>query len=248
MASTYAEQFMFGPGRLVLRPAGATPTPISIDTLQDFSMDISWTKKPLRGQRQLPLAIARGGQTIALKAKQAQINGQAIQTLALNGTTTNTQYQYQDRETSTPGATYTVTNAATFQQDMGVLYASSGIQLTRGASASAQGIYSVNESTGVYSFHASDDSTVAMKISYTYTVASQGNSVTLANQVMGTTPIFQLGYYGTFDGRQVFLQFGRVECDKLALPPKLEDYVYPELDFEVMEDGSQNVGIFSFNL
>ena len=66
---------------------------------------------------------------------------------------------------------YTVSNAANFDADLGVVYASSGQALVRVASAPAVGQYSV--AAGVFSF-SSGDAGRAVLVSYSYTQSSNG--------------------------------------------------------------------------
>ena len=49
-------------------------TPVPFGALQDVSMDISSSKKELYGQRQFPLAVARGTGKIDCKAKAASFS------------------------------------------------------------------------------------------------------------------------------------------------------------------------------
>ncbi len=50
----------FGSGVLIATPSGANATPVQFGTLQDVSIDISFSSKQLFGQYQFPIALARG--------------------------------------------------------------------------------------------------------------------------------------------------------------------------------------------
>jgi len=83
---------------------------------------------------------------------------------------------------ATPGPyTITVAEAATFVEDLGVT--KGGTPLTRVASAPAASQYSVNETTGVYTFSATDESD-AVVISYRYEIDPLDYTVTLPNLVV----------------------------------------------------------------
>jgi hypothetical protein len=84
----------------------------------------------------------------------------------------------------------TVSNAATFNDDLGVRYANTGIAFKRVTTPSAAGEYSVNESTGVYTFAAADAS-AAVKINYAYNNTTAGKKLTISNQSGGFTPTFK---------------------------------------------------------
>ena len=95
--------------------------------------------------------------------------------------------------------TVTVANAATYNDDLGVVYAATGKRFNRVTTPSAAGQYSVNFATGVYTFAAAD-ANAALLISYTYNVTTSGNKLTLTNQLMGTTPTFKATFYTTYTG------------------------------------------------
>ena len=246
--SNFNNQLYFGTGTLVAQILGNPSTPIRFGTLQDIQVDSSFDTKMMYGQNQWAIAFGRGKAKGAIKAKFAQLNGFLINTLFFNASlTTGTQLLMADSEAhAVPGNPYqvTVTNSATWQQDLGVVNTVTGLQLTRVASGPTTGQYSV--AAGVYTFAAAD-TTINMAISYVYT-AAQGNNIVLANQVMGSTPVFQLNIDGTFDGRQAFFQFNCVTSSKLSFAPKNDDFMVPEMDFDFIADSSGNVGKLSFNL
>lgn len=249
--SQYGQQFQFGTGIVIATPSGANATPIRLGTVQDVTMDITYATKLLRGQNQLPIAIARGAQDIKLKLKFAQLVGNLFSSLVLGGTPATGQTLLANQEAhAIPATPYTVsvTNSATAVADQGVQYtsgAAAGTYLTRVAASPVTGQYSY--AAGVYTFAAAD-TLLNVAISYTYTEATTGNSMLLANQTMGTTPVFQLVYAGIFDGRQAFFQFNAAVANKMAFAPKLEDFTFPEIDVEIMNDSSGNIGTFSFGL
>ena len=83
---------------------------------------------------------------------------------------------------ATPGPyTITVNEAASFEQDLGVTL--SGSPLTKVSGSPASGQYSVNESTGVYTFNSAQQN-AAVVISYRYTVDPADYTVTMPNLVI----------------------------------------------------------------
>jgi hypothetical protein len=102
-----------------------------------------------------------------------------------------------------------VANAATFVDDDGALYATTGLPLTKVSSVPATGQYSV--ASGVYTFN-SADAGKAVLVNYTYTISGAGQKFNVANQLLGTTPTFQAVFYTTFQGKthdQLWLHPGR---------------------------------------
>jgi len=163
--------------------------------LQDVAIDFDFTNKPLWGQYQFPVAIARGQGKISGKAKFAQILALTYRDLFWGLSSAAGQFAVSFNEAqSVPGSstyTITVTNSATYNDDLGVIYASTGKRFTRVSSVAAAGQYSVNFSTGVYTFY-SGDASAAVEISYTYLPVTGGTKITITNQLLGTTPTFAM--------------------------------------------------------
>ena len=184
----------FGSGVLVATPAGANQTPIEFGVLQDCSVDFSFTPKPLLGQFQMPVAVARGAGKISGSAKFADIRGAVFNQLffpSANVTSTTGQLLWAYQEAGSIGTspyTYTTVNSATFNADEGVRFASSGVPLTRVASAPAAGQYSVNSGTGVYTFSSADNvSGISVLITYSWTDTAVGNTMVAGNLCLLST-------------------------------------------------------------
>ena len=81
-------------------------------------------------------------------------------------------------QTIPAGTPYTISvaNAASFIADLGVVKTSNSSAMTAVVGVPAQGQYSVNPATGVYTFNASDTGT-AVLISYTYRQAGSGKNL-----------------------------------------------------------------------
>src|SRR5262249_10944768 len=118
-------------------------------------------------------------------------------------------------------STYTVTpaNAATFQTDLGVFYANTGLPFKKVASGPTVGQYSVNPSTGVYTFAAADAS-AAVLISYTYTATTGATKITIANQLQGAAPTFQMNLAETYNSKVMNFQLNQCIANKLSFPMK----------------------------
>jgi hypothetical protein len=235
--------FNFGVGSLwAARTDVSNPTPAQFGTLQDISVDFDFTSKPLMGQYQIPVAVARGGMKVNLKAKSATINSGIFnqsffgQTQTVGGRTTAL------NETSAiPGTPYqiTVVNSATFTTDLGVIFTVTGVRLTRVASGPTTGQYSV--SAGVYTFAAAD-TTLSVGISYAYTTASGSQLITITNQLMGAAPQFQVNLTNTYQAKLLALQLNACISTKLSLPFKNEDWTISEIDIEAFTDASNTLG------
>jgi hypothetical protein len=243
----------FGSGSLIGKPNTANATPLQFGTLQEVTLDFSFTVKELHGQFQFPVDIGRGTAKITGKSKQGDLDPDIFGALFFNETPSAGQVLAAINEAgSVPAATtYTITvaNAATFSSDEGVYYASSGIRMRRVAAAPAAGEYAVNESTGIYTFAAAD-AEAAVLISYVYTSTTGGRKFTINNNLLGDAPTFTVLFSGkrVTDGttRNATIQLNRCMSNKLALATKLEDFTIPEFDFSAMADDSGSVGEMSF--
>ncbi|HXY57617.1 MAG TPA: hypothetical protein VEH76_03460 [Methylocystis sp.] len=234
----------FGAGVLIGTPSGGSP--VQFGTLQDISVDFSFSVKQLTGQFQFPIAAARGAGKISGKAKFANLDGPVFNGIFFGNTVTAGQklWSYNEGATvpsSSPYA-YSAAFAASFDADLGVTYAATGLQLTRVPSAPAAGQYSV--ASGVYTF-SSTDAGKAVLVTYSYTQAATGSRSVIDNKLMGVAPTFQIDFYDinpNIAGAQWSLRLYSCISTKLSLASKLEDFTIPELDFEAFANAANNVG------
>lgn len=245
--------YTFGSGTLWgVRSDIANATPVKFGALQEVSVEFAASTKELYGQYQFPLAVARGTSKITGKAKFGQIQGRAFFDLffgqsAATGQTTTANAEAASVPASSP-YTYTVVDSATFQTDLGVTYAATGLPLVKVASAPAAGQYSV--SAGVYTF-AAGDAGAAILVSYTYTLSASGQEFTLANPLLGVQPAFQAVLETTYQAptglKKADLTLFSCVSSKLSLDAKQEDFTVPEMDFEAFANSAGNVFTWSFS-
>lgn len=242
-------QYMFGTGQIFATPVGGG-NPLRIGALQDCSVDFSGDIKQLFGQYQMPLDTARGKTKIEGKIGTANIDVSAFNQLFFGGTvTTNSEKKQVVSEAgSVPASvayTITVSNGATFFMDLGVTLVSTGQPLKQVASGPASGEYSVNSTTGVYTFNLAQAS-AAVLINYVYTATTAGSgSLTLTNNLMGNTPKFQLVFSQIFNGKQFLLMLYTCVADKLSLPLKQDDYTVSEIGFQAQANDANQIGFLS---
>jgi hypothetical protein len=246
--------YEFGSGSLWAVPtitlAGAAvtyPTPVPFGGLQDVSIDMSFTMKELFGQYVFPIAVARGTAKLTAKAKAAKITASLFNQVFGEAVTTPAENKVSFQEVQVVPAvspfTVPVTNQATWTTDLGVIYASTMLPLTRAATATGIGVYSVT--AGTYTF-ASADAAANIKISYIYTTTvAPGQKFTINNQLLGLSPFFSMTLSQAFQGKNLTMTFNRCVASKLSLGTKLEDFNIPELDISMMADDSNVVGSIS---
>lgn len=240
--------FIFGSGVMTITPSGTVQTPINIGLLQEGTIEMQQEVKALYGQYKDPIALGAGTRKWTGKAKVARISGRILNALMLGGALATGQTSTAYEAGTVPAvSTYTVTvsNSATWTTDQGVIYAATGLPLTRVASAPAVGQYSC--AAGVYTFAAAD-ANAKVTIAYNYTVSASGQSVLVPQSLLGATLSFGLNFT-TIDPttNTVFTgQFFNCVATKFSLSTKLEDFVTPEFDFMLAANAAGTPGQFNF--
>lgn len=218
--------------------------------LQENTIDLSFEVKELYSQLSFPVDIARGKAKITGKAKMARVFSALYadiffgDTVATGETTVS-----EDEVTTLVTATYATANAATFVADLGVYYNSGGrtrFGYTTGAPSAGQ--YAVNLGNGVYTFNTGDIGQ-SIAVSYVYTVAGTGKSITINNHFMGYTPTFIGTFYSsrtTLGGSgQLTLRLNECISSRLSFPSRIDDYNIPDFDWQAFSSGSNVVGTLS---
>ena len=187
-----------------------------------MSIDFDRKIETLLGQYNMAVAAGGGEFKITGKAKFARLQATQINNLFLGQTlTANSMLEMTTGETDTVASgAVTVANGATFVEDFGVFYAATGVQLTPVASSPAQGQYMRPASPGTYTFNSADNG-AAMLIYYSYTVSS-GNKISLANQLTGPLPMFEISLKETFNyfgtSKDLVVKLNACVSPKLSLP------------------------------
>jgi hypothetical protein len=240
---------IFGPGSLYLtRTDVANSTPVNIGYVQEFSLDEAAETKDLFGQNQYPLVSARGTIKITGKAKAAELSGIAVNN-CYHGQSNFSSGQLQmasSPSTAIPTTPFqitpTVPGSGTWTTDLGVINAATGLPFQKVASGPTTGQYSV--AAGVYTFAAADDSggnAYSVIITFAYTTTGSGQTMIVTNQLIGTTPLFQLDYATTLNGNPYYLRLFQCIASKLGQSFKLTDFMMPEIDFSVFANAAGQV-------
>jgi uncharacterized protein YaiE (UPF0345 family) len=246
-------QYPFGSGALWvegLDDAGDGLGPVQVAVLQECSINADFTLRELRGQMTFPDDIAISERRLTVTARHGRFFG-ALWADAVFGTTKTTGQQTvaADEEQTVPASsTYTITvdNAADYLMDLGVYYAATGIAFARDDTTASAGVYTVNQTTGVYTFDSSDAS-AAVKISYTYNLLG-GMQMTLNNEFQGVLPVFRATFYTRRFGRNtnsMVWTLNSCVCSKVSMPARMGEFNIPNLDFQAFADPSGVVGTIS---
>lgn len=237
-------EYIFGTGQLYSTPLGGG-APLRFGALQDVSVDISGDIKMLYGQYQFALDSARGKTKIEWKAASANIDVTAYNTLFFGGTVSSGSELLQvfNEPAPVPGTgpyTVTVAHASSFYIDLGVYYGATGLPLKQVASGPTTGQYTVSTS-GVYTFVVGDAGT-ALLFNYMYSSSSSGGSLTINNNLMGSTPRFQLILSQVYEGNTFTLVLYSNVADKLTLPLKMDDYMISEISGSSFANAANVIG------
>ncbi|HEY5046934.1 MAG TPA: hypothetical protein VII49_02810 [Rhizomicrobium sp.] len=245
-------QLNFGVGTAIgKRTDIANAKPSFIGVLQDLEIDIDVTLKELTGAFKMPVDVAPAAMKVTGKAKFARIQGASVNNLLLGQTETDASGidMAVAEAFSVPASspyTYATANSTKFLEDLGVFYAG-GAQLQPTSAAPTQGQYSV--SAGVYTF-ATADAGAAMAAYYSYTVSNLVQ-LSLANQLMGTGPVFEFAakqdYFVQGVEKKLILKLNACRGSKWTLPFKNTDYTIQDFEFTAFADPNNNWGIFAFS-
>lgn len=244
-------QHHFGAGTLIGTNLTANSTPRKFGTLQEVSIELGFDVKRLMGQYKFPVDIGQAGGKVTGKAKFARINGGALNDLFFNSATgvTTGMTLTQDAESQTVPATpfqITITppSSGTFLRDLGVFNATTGSVMGRVASSPAAGEYSVNESTGVYTFNTADEG-LAVYISYDYTI-STGHEFILDNQLSGNAQPFAISLFNSRNARGLHVRLNSCLGSKISAPFTNEDFMKSDFEFEAFADVGNVIGKIGF--
>lgn len=237
---------VFGPGVLIVtRTDTPTPIPANIGYCNELQLDMSGTTKQLYGQNQLPIVAARGTIKLTGKLKAAVVSGIALNAAFFGSTFAVGKNNYYFNEAQTVlSSTKVVNNVTGGITDLGVYYASTGLPLQRVAPGSeATGKYSVASSTGTYTFAVADQ--VALLFNYSnFAAGGGGQQLQVVNQLIGSAPTFQMDYYTNLNqptSKPFSVRLFACVSSKLSFGFKLEDFMMPNLDFDIFANPAGQV-------
>jgi hypothetical protein len=245
--------YNFGVGNWFCKRTDTTYTqPVLLGVLQDLELDIDRTIKELIGQYALPVDVAQAQMKITGKGKYATVSTNNLNNTILGQTlTSNAGFQIASPENHTLAATtITVTNGATFSEDLGVRYHSTNTQLTPISAAPGTGQYVPGASgVGQYTF-SSADSTLSMDFYYSYSVTTL-NQISAANALMGAGTTFELVGSNTYNvcglTKVISIKLNACKASKTGMPFKNVDYLMFDLEFTAFADCNNNWGTIAMS-
>jgi hypothetical protein len=241
-------QYGFGSGSLFGISQVGGSTPVKFGALQEVSIEVSFSAKELIGGYQYPLAVGRSKAKITGKAKMAQLRTDVFNSLffGLAAASYKINTVVEESVLVESGGVYgtaTVAKAGTFVLDLGVVSSALLLPLVRTPSIlpSTGEYYTSFGSPGVYRLN-SDEVGERLLISYTYQdLAVPDHTMRVTNRPIGESPTFMVTLNNATQGKDLTLTLNRCLSTKLSLPIKLEDFIIPEFDFEVMTSDATNL-------
>lgn len=235
--------YNFGVGNLYITPSTANATPVLCGVLKDVNVSTSFEQKSLYGQFQFPIDSARGQGKMSIKAKNSLINGGTIYSVLAGASPTVGSEIGVANESATVPATspYTrvVSNGATFKSDLGIFNVTKNKFMSRGSSV-ATNTYTVNETTGTYTFDAGNSSDV-LQISYSYTSTTVGYTTSLSNQLMGAGTTFSVRLFNQFKANSFGILLYAVTFSKFDMGFKQSDYTEQDLEGEAFASSTGKI-------
>ena len=237
----------YGLGSLFAIPTATYPKPIPFAILKGVTLDMGGELDTLRGEKIYAIDAAKKNGKVGGKIDLCEYNPDAL-ALVIPGASSATGITtgVRDYSASIPTTPFqiTVPNSATWSKDLGVRNATTGALMTRAATATGTGVYSV--AAGVYTFNTAD-SGVAVLISYEYTTAGTGATITITNQVMTTSTPFGMDLFNTTSSKIFTVRLNAVHIPKMSFGLKSEGWAEASLEYEAVADSSGVVGYVSMS-
>ena len=223
----------------------ADETPFGI--IQNVTVDITASVKQLYGENIFPEAIGVGTHAITGSAAFAKWNTDLLPKYAF-GTEMASGNQARIEEAgaipSVTPFTEVVTQAATYLRNIGVIDVASGNHMKRVDTGPATGQYSVNETTGTYTF-AVADAGKAIIVRYD-SQQTTGQSFQMVNRRMGQQYPFTLSLANDFQGNAYAFTLYQCVFTKLGLAFKNDDFGVPTVEFQCFTNDAGVLGRFDF--
>jgi len=246
-------EYIFGSGTLIAKRTDIANTPpMLFGVLQEVSLDISKKIEGLVGQYSSPVAFGGGELEIKGKAKFARFQATQFNNLLLNGTQAASSglVTAVAESNTTATTTFTVSHGATFVEDLGVFYASTGLQLSPVVSGPTTGQYVAGAAgVGTYTIATGDENT-ALLVYYSYTVSNL-QQITLSNNLMGSVPNFEIYLQQNFTvygvPKTLSVQLYYCVAEKLSMPFTNAKFSIMDMDFMAGANAANQVGTISLS-
>lgn len=250
----------FAIGHAYARPFGgllpANPTPFEFETITEITLDWKGKIVELRGQYLVPVDARMADVTITGKATIGTYNLNQVNNLLFAGQLNLSNIDRVNADEthtipSSPPYSITVTNSASFTEDLGVSYAigapQAGAQFEEVTSLTLAGQYvqpfGSPLTPGEYGFDVADAG-LPVNISYIDN-NGVGATLTLPNNLQGQSPIFEFVVLNSGNNSSSFVGYRLFNCRASGikiLTGKNNAFNMVEVDFSAFCPVGQNVG------
>ena len=243
---------VFDTGILFYIPTDGDLTPVRIGGLQEVTLDMDFDIKAVRGQLKYPLKFTTGLNGIKGSSKTAVVDGDLLFRVAFGkqGVAGSLTVNLDQVITVPASSPYQVMifppSGGTFAFDLGVQIVIGGTTLRRVAGAPSGTDYqvvTVGPGTPKYVF-GSSLAGGQVRISYAYD-SPAGHKLVLQNDPMWLAPTMGMMLFQKFGCKSVSFWLPSVVAEKFLWPSRLEEYTIPNLDFQVQQDSTGEIGTFS---
>jgi hypothetical protein len=231
----------------------ANPSPQRFGILQEVSVEFKGDLKKLFGQKQFPVAKARGKIDVTGKGKFATLDPTLLNQIYFGQTSSTGVLRVVDLESHTPAASVAPGNttaavAGTLVVDYGVINKDTGLNMVKIASGSptvgqykfTPAVTGGSATTAAWVFNASETAS-AVLLSYTYQDTT-GVTIALNNQLMGYAPEMQMLLYNNFRNKYFALQLNSCILGMVGIPTKQEDFWIQDFDLDASTDVTDTLG------
>lgn len=226
------DNLYFHSAEVYIKRTAANPTPRRIAIIQDVSIEIKRDIKELFGENKYAEDAASGNESISGKYKSGELDpGWMMEEFMTSARTTGSIILVKREVGTVASGTVTVDGAANFREDYGVVDPLTDRPLRRVSGSPAEGEYSVNETTGVYTFNAAANGDDFL---FTYlTDSTAGETYTVNNTLAGDSVFCSLLLYKTSrTGKPFGLRLANATFESASFGFKLNEHAMPEGSFK----------------
>ncbi len=226
------DNLYFHSAEVYIKAIGSNPTPRRIAVIQDVSIELKRENKELFGENKYAEDVASGNESISGKYKSGELDPAWMMENFVSATrTTGTKILVRAEVGTITAGAVTVSGAADFDEDYGVVNASTGKPYRRVAATPAVGEYTVNEATGVYSFNTTENGSAPL---FTYLKElTTGETYTVNNTLAGDSVYCSLLLYKTSRTSKTFgFRLANATFESASFGFKLNEHTMPEGAFK----------------
>lgn len=239
--------FPFGSGRMFLQPTGLLSfMRIGVAAMQEGGWSLDVDVKELHGANRWPVDVRTGMGKIEGTAKFTDWDADTMAAMLGASVTPNFAHLLSVAVDSAIASTINVQTAltalsGTFIKNLEVVKLSTGLPMTQVASAPSTGQYSVVNSTGVYSFNATDvTAAFNVRLNYIWSKAA-GKQIAFNNVAIGTTPVMAGIFQGISDAKQMVFELDYVVPHGIKWSQRIDDWSHQDINLKAFANPDTDV-------